>query len=239
MKKAGIWSLGAGLGMALLHGLRRARNVRTRPNLDPTALVSQNYMMYVMLPLWVTVGFLDYAWHRRTKIERTSGATESLMHLLMMSEAGLPAVAGLLLDVNAGVLLLMLLGVIAHSATAAWDVAYAVERRKVEPTEQHLHSFMESLPLFALSFMACVHWDQCKTLFGAGDGKPDFAMRLKKPSLPPGYLAFIFRCIAVNAIVYSEELLRCKRAEAQGLTGTETPRAARDLYGDDDFLAKI
>jgi hypothetical protein len=89
--------------------------------------------LYFTVPLWVVAGSLDYLWHRRTKIETTSGTTESAIHALMMTEAGLPMLLGLLLEINAGVILLMVAAFVAHAGTAIWDVAYAVERRKVTP----------------------------------------------------------------------------------------------------------
>jgi hypothetical protein len=46
-------------------------------------------------------------WHRQTKIETTSGAKESVMHLIMMAEAGIPILTGLFLEMNAGALALM------------------------------------------------------------------------------------------------------------------------------------
>ncbi|MFF2147014.1 hypothetical protein [Kitasatospora sp. NPDC058190] len=36
---------------------------------------------------------------------------------------------------------------LAHGATALWDVALATGEREVTPIEQHIHSFLEVLPL--------------------------------------------------------------------------------------------
>jgi hypothetical protein len=125
-------------------------------------------MLYFMLPLWIVPGFLDYLCHRKTKIETTSGTKESVIHALMMTEAGLPVVMGLLLEINTAVLLTMLLAFFAHWATAFWDVAYASDRREVKPNEQHVHSFLEVLPFCAVSFVLCLHWNQFAALSGAG-----------------------------------------------------------------------
>lgn len=49
----------------------------------------------------------------------------------------------------------------AHEATAIWDVRAAVDGgRDVRPAEQHIHSFLESLPFMAVSALLCLHWDQ-------------------------------------------------------------------------------
>lgn len=64
---------------------------------DPAATATERYLLYCMIPLWVLTGLLDYTCHRRTSIQTTSGTTESLIHALMMTEAGLPMVLGLFL----------------------------------------------------------------------------------------------------------------------------------------------
>jgi hypothetical protein len=39
-----------------------------------------NLILYGMLPLWGIAGFIDWCCHRATRIERTSGLKESLVH---------------------------------------------------------------------------------------------------------------------------------------------------------------
>ena len=195
-----------------------------------TAQATQRYLLYFTVPLWVVAGSLDYLSHRRTKIETTSGTLESAIHALMMTEAGIPIVLGLVLQINAGVILLMIASFFAHAGTAIWDVAYAVERRKVTPNEQHVHSFLEVLPFCAVSFVICLHWDQFASLFGLGNERPSFKLQKKEPPLPTAYLAGFLGAVAVNGAAYGEEFLRCFRAQRHGLTGTETPEAAQELY---------
>src|SRR6266566_5679152 len=108
--------------------------------------------MYVLLPAWFVPGAADYLMHRRTRIERTSGLGESAIHALMMAEISVPLLLTLLCEVNP-----LLLGISAatagvHEATATWDVRSAVDGgREVRPAEQHIHSFLESLPFMAIS----------------------------------------------------------------------------------------
>jgi len=97
-------------------------------------------LLYFVLPLWPGSGVADWWHHRRTRIEDTAGARESTIHLLMLAEAGVPALLGLFLEVNAGVLLTAFGAMAAHEVTAIWDVVYAEPRRKVTPSEQHVHS---------------------------------------------------------------------------------------------------
>jgi hypothetical protein len=83
---------------------------------------------------------------RRTGIERTSGTKESALHALMMTEAGVPVVIGLVARVNPLVLTTMGASAVAHGATALYDVSLATGEREIRPLEQHIHSFLRGLP---------------------------------------------------------------------------------------------
>jgi hypothetical protein len=109
-------------------------------------------------------------------------------------------------------------------------VAYAVERRKVTPTEQHIHSFLEVLPFCAVSFVICLHSRQFLALFRAGGEKGRFELRRKRPPLPNSYIVGLLSAVMVNTGAYAEELIRCFVAKRKGLTGVDTPEAARELY---------
>ena len=107
-------------------------------------------LMYVVLPLWLAAGFADYICHRASHIERTSGWKESVLHLVQFGEMAVPVLAALFLEINSGVILIMMAFLILHQATAIWDVQYASETREVSPTEQHVHSVLEMLPFTGL-----------------------------------------------------------------------------------------
>src|SRR6476659_6651781 len=139
----------------------------TYPVMDPSLLVQQ-FLLYFILPLWLLAGFTDYFLHKRTQIERTSGTKESVLHALQLGEAGIPVVLGLLYDINAMIIGIMLIALVTHEITALWDVTYANTRRYIGPLEQHVHSFLEILPLMAVSFVIVLHWDQFLALFGFG-----------------------------------------------------------------------
>ena len=96
----------------------------------------QAVLAYFILPVWFLAGIADWLCHRATDIEHTTGAKESVIHLLMFGEIAVPLVACLFLDINALVFLIMIGGFLAHEATALWDVSYAVKRRWVSPFEQ-------------------------------------------------------------------------------------------------------
>jgi hypothetical protein len=86
------------------------------------------------------------------------GAKESLIHLLMFAEAGV--LAAIFLEVNALVIGLAIIAFLLHEATAMRDVSYAVTARKVTPLEQHMHSFLEMIPLMALLLIVPLKWAQ-------------------------------------------------------------------------------
>ena len=56
----------------------------------------------------------------------------------------MPTLAAIFLKINALIILVMIVCLIAHEATAIWDVHYAYSRREVRPTEQHVHSFRDA-----------------------------------------------------------------------------------------------
>jgi hypothetical protein len=184
-------------------------------------------LLYVILPLWLLAGFTDYVLHKRTQIERTAGTRESLLHLLQLSEIGLPVLLGLLFEINSVVLAFMLLAFTVHEATALYDVSYALHRRDVGVLEQHVHSFMEVLPFVALLFVTILNWDQFLVLFGLGSAPPRFELKLKTDPIPAGYLLTLLSSILFFIIVpYAEELWRCMKVERHRLVKPNIAQAA-------------
>jgi hypothetical protein len=179
--------------------------------MDPS--VAQAMLMYFVLPLWLAAGFADYLCHRATSIETTSGPKESLLHLLQFSEMAEPTLAAIFLEINALVILVMIISLILHQLTAMWDVRYAYHRRQVTPIEQHVHSVLEMLPLTALLIVVALHWPQFAALFGAGTESADFSLRLKQPPLPWLYVTVMLALVLLFEVLpYGEELIRTLRA---------------------------
>lgn len=180
---------------------------------DPSTL-ARHYLLFFILPIWIAAGLADYYLHRRTLIEHTSGTRESVLHALQLGEAGLPVLMGLLLDINALVILLMLVALVLHEATALYDLHYTVHRRYISPLEQHVHSFLELLPLMGVSLISLLYWDQFSALFGFGTDAPRFTFAWKDPPLSPLYLALLFAAIGFFIILpFAEELWRCLQAD--------------------------
>ena len=50
-------------------------------------------LMYFIMPLWLVAGFADYLCHRVAHIEKSSGWTESVLHLVQLGEMAIPVLA--------------------------------------------------------------------------------------------------------------------------------------------------
>ena len=173
-------------------------------------------LMYFVLPVWLAAGFADYLCHRAASIETTSGWKESLMHLAQFVEMAIPTLAAIFLEINALVILTMLVCLVVHEATAIWDVSYAYRTRIVTPTEQHVHGFLERLPLMGLLIVVTLHWQQFLALFGLGSEAADFGLRLKAPPLPWVYVTVILSIVMLFEVLpYGEEFLRTLRYRAR------------------------
>lgn len=176
---------------------------------DPQMLL----LLYFVLPVWLIAGFADWICHRATDIENTTGLKETWIHILMFLEMGLPLLSALFLEVNALVIAFMIVLFFCHEATALWDVSYAVTAREVKPIEQHVHSFLEMVPLMALLLVISRHWSQFQALFGFGDEPPRFELMWRADPLPTGYIIFVLSAIfLLEMLPYLEEYWRGKKA---------------------------
>lgn len=234
--------LGASAGLALVAGTKRASfstkkgrqsrvGAESEQSRDAANETTRRYLMYIIMPVWSIAGFLDWMWHRQTKIETTSGMKESLMHLLMMAEAGAPILTGLFLETNAGALCLMGAGWLLHELTVAWDVTFTASRRVIYPREQTTHGYMQTIPFEIVATLACLHPEQSLALVRLGTERPDFRLRFRKPPVPMKEFVVIVACMGlVSGLPHVEELWRCYVAWKNGLTGSDTPECARELY---------
>ena len=164
-------------------------------------------LMYFVLPVWLAAGFADYLCHRAAHIEQTSGWKESLLHLLQFAEMALPILAALFLEITSGVVLLMIVCLVLHQATAMWDVSYAAAMREVKPIEQHVHSVLEMMPLTGLLIVVALHWDAFIALFGITPASFDLVP--KGAPLPWLYIVTVLSLTFLFEVLpYLEELAR-------------------------------
>ncbi len=180
--------------------------------MDETARITGNFLLYVLLPLWLIPGLADYLCHRRSEIERHEGLPEAVVHLMAVVVMGVPIMIGLLFEVNGLTLLLMGLAVIVHEVTSYWDVHYATAHREVTPLEQHIHSYLEVLPIMAVSFVVCLHWPVVLALLG-WEGTTEFRFVRREASIATTQLySILLGAGGLLTFVYAEEIWRCWRA---------------------------
>lgn len=247
MKKTVFAGLAA-LGSLLLFATRRRQTKARYPHTEMTVAkpaglartegAAHRAMMGLIVPVWIVAGLLDYIWHRRTKIETTSGPRESFLHLLMLSEGAPVVMAPLLLEVNSGVLALMYAAYFAHQGTAMWDVDTTVSQRLIPPDEQHIHAYLEGIPFCIAALYTTIHWGQFLALMGLNDERPRFEMRLKEPKVPVRDAALMSGAVAgLDVLPHLEEFWRCWQAQRRGVVGKDTPECARTLFEQDQPLA--
>ncbi|HEY7009791.1 MAG TPA: hypothetical protein VH395_12665, partial [Jatrophihabitantaceae bacterium] len=168
----------------------------------------RRYLMYVLLPGWLVPSVADWWYHRRSHIEDTTGLKEAALHTAMAVEVGVPVAVALTMRITRPVAGAMAAAALAHAATASWDVRIAYDSpREVTPGEQHVHGFLEVLPLTSLATLAALHWQQ---IVRPAPGQRAFSAR--RPPLPRWYLASA-GTVTVAVIVgpYRDEMARCIR----------------------------
>ena len=175
-------------------------------------------LMYFVVPVWFLAGFADWLCHRRTHIAVTAGPKESVIHLLMFAELGLPLVLALFLEINALLILIMIVAFLVHEVTTWWDLSYASRHRIIKPIEQQVHSFLELMPLLALTLVVALHWDQFLALWGFGEERARFELVLRDPPLAPLYLTSVLvAALVLEVLPFLEELWRGWQAKKNGV----------------------
>lgn len=182
-------------------------------------------LLFFILPLWLLAGFGDWLCHRRQDIAHTSGLPESILHLLLIAQGGAGVLAGLLLEINAGVLAFMLGCLLLHELTVWIDLRYSGRLRKIPPVEQMMHSLQEVLPLTAFILVALLHWDQFMALVMMAPGA-QWGFAWKADPLPWTAIAgLLAACLVFALLPFGEEFLRCLRSARERRHGRDRTRA--------------
>jgi hypothetical protein len=161
------------------------------------AIVVENTLLYLVMPLWIVSGVADWLCHRIARIEYSAGPLESAIHLLMMAEAGLAVLAALFLEINGAVLIFLFAMWFIHEATSYWDLHFASTRRIVAPWEQRVHDYLANTPVLALVLVAVLHWEQLAAVVGAGPQQFDGSVRLKSQPLSTDYIVLVLATILI------------------------------------------
>jgi hypothetical protein len=160
-------------------------------------------VLFLLAP-WMLAGLGDWLCHRHSLIERTSGPSESALHLLLYLVIAVPIVLVLFLDVNAMLLLFMTACVLAHAAASSWDTGFAQSRRHISPLEQQLHSYQDMLPLLALALVLALNWNALL--------QPAWNWSLRLNPLPAAWTCGVLLSLAAGLLLVLEELWRCLRS---------------------------
>ena len=178
-----------------------------------------NLILYGILPLWGVAGFIDWCCHRATRIEKTSGLKESLIHSLMGAQLGIPIILVLTFQVNVLILLICLIAWSSHELVAHWDVHYSAPLRRISIWEVHVHNYLATIPLYLLMLIMVLNWDVVTKMLTL-DWGGQFSLTLSEiQQVTPAYLRGYLASMAVLcAFPYLEENIRCLRAvrEAKG-----------------------
>jgi hypothetical protein len=175
-----------------------------------TERLTRDVLLFGIIPTWVAAGAVDWWCHRRTRIEENAGLAESLSHVAQLAQASVPATLALFLEADPPLLALTYAAAATHTATAYLDVAYAAPRREISPTEQHVHAFLEVLPIAGAAFLTVLHPTQTRELFHGKRRK--WRLRAKRHPLSPAYIGGLLGTLAVGLGLPLEEVFRCSRA---------------------------
>jgi hypothetical protein len=164
----------------------------------------QALLVWGLYPVWLLAGAGDYLCHRQTDIEHTSGFKESCYHLLQFACLLVAFAAAALLRVNAVVFGVIVMMVITHSVLAHLDVSYTDGRRHIPPIEQHVHGFMDVLPLMAAALVGVLHWSEIAAPLSAP------ILSLRAP-LDLGRVLLVGSFALLSGVPILEELVRTHR----------------------------
>ena len=165
------------------------------------------FLTSVLYPMWLVAGASDYICHRRTRIERTSGVTESWLHVAQFISIAVIFVAAVLLEITLAVVIAMIVALIAHTVLSFIDVAYTMRYRHISTLEQHVHGFLDVIPFVAVGLLAILYWDEVSLANGA-------PLRLKDEPLSKVQAGVLLGSFGVLAgIPILEEWFRTRRSE--------------------------
>jgi hypothetical protein len=171
-------------------------------------------LIWGIYPVWLLAGAGDYLCHRKTDIERTSGATESWLHVMQFVCLAAAFSCAVLLRISAAVFVVLVALVVAHSFLSYIDVRYTDGRRRILPIEQSIHGFMDVLPLVAVSVLGVQQWQEIRA------GSMTFALH---PSMKLEHVLLLSSFAVLAGLPVLEELLRTLRSSAVSLTRASPP----------------
>jgi hypothetical protein len=125
----------------------------------PLRTLLSGFLIWVLYPLWLIAGGIDYLCHRRTHIEHTSGATESRLHVAEFAAVAAIVLPAVLMEITLALVVFMLAAVCLHAVLSFIDVEYTLGRRPIPSLEQHVHGVLNVVPFIAVALLALLHWN--------------------------------------------------------------------------------
>lgn len=125
----------------------------------PLRTLLGGFLVWVLYPLWLIAGGIDYFCHRRSDIEHTSGPVESSFHVAEFVTVGFIVAAAALLEITLAVFVLMFAAACIHTVLSFVDVAHTIGRRRISALEQHVHGLLNVLPFMAVAVLAMMNWN--------------------------------------------------------------------------------
>lgn len=179
----------------------------------PLRTLLLNFLSFAVYPAWLIAGALDYACHRRTKIEHTSGRTEGWLHVAQFVTIAIIFFAAVLLKPTLAMIAIAGTAAMLHLVLSYVDVSYTQSKRFISPLEQHVHAFLNVLPIVAVCLLA---------LIGSSDGLWSNGLVPQVHELSPRTLTlFIGSFVVLAGTPVIEEFLR---------TATKSPVARKDVH---------
>jgi hypothetical protein len=192
-----------------------------------TADVLQILLAAVLAPALVLAGVLDWACHRRMRIEHNAGIKECALHLAMLLQLGCALLAVLLLELNALLFTLLFGLLLAHELSYVADLRHAEATRRIPAVEQWVHGFQHMLPWVAFAGLLALHPGQALAALHAPGHAGDWRLAAKAQALPGAYVVGLMGAALVfNALPFVEEFWRALSAlRAQRRPGPQAPAA--------------
>jgi hypothetical protein len=163
-------------------------------------------------PVWLLAGAGDYLCHRRSNIERTSGYVEGLYHVAQFATIAVIVLWIAFFAASMAVFAIVAASGIAHLLLSYFDVRYTERLRYISPFEQHIHAFLDVIPLAAIAVWVVLEWSQ---------GRESWSIALREPMLSATQITLLLVsvCVVAGGPIL-EEFVRTMRARVQRETQT-------------------
>jgi hypothetical protein len=116
----------------------------------------EHFLVYGLYPVWLLAGAADYVCHRRSDMAHTSGLVEARLHVAQFITVAIVFFGAVLWQPTIFLVVVIGVAALAHLVLSYIDVAYTQRRRHISSLEQHVHAFMDVLPIMAACLLAMI-----------------------------------------------------------------------------------